>query len=63
MTKTEAQSLIDAGYVAVVSVAYDYADKTRGDVISRHRSSDAAQKAARKDTAGMWRVEYLDEVA
>lgn len=60
LTKQEASALIDKGFVAVVYVSYAYADRQAGDIVSRHKSSDAAQKAARKSTSHG--VRYLDEL-
>ncbi len=55
--KSEAAELIEKGYVAVVYVAYG---DNEGSVVSKHRSSSAAQKAARaSDSYG---VRYLDEL-
>ena len=55
--KSEAAELLEKGYVAVVYVAYG---DNEGNIISKHKSSSAAQKAARaSDSYG---VRYLDEL-
>jgi len=41
-----AQKLLEEGYVAIVYAAYDYADKRRGDVISKHKTYEAANRQA-----------------
>jgi hypothetical protein len=61
MDRTTAQNLIEKGYVAVVYVAYDYADKQRGDIISKHKSYEAANRKASKNS--MWGVRYLNDIA
>lgn len=60
MDRNTAQQLISQGYVAIVYVAYAYADKQRGDVISKHKSYDAANRKARGSS--MWGVRFLDEI-
>jgi hypothetical protein len=61
MERTTAQKLISQGYVAVVYVAYAYADKKQGDIISKHKSYDAANSKASGN--GMWGVRFLGEIA
>lgn len=61
MTNTAAQKLIAQGYVAVVYVAYEYADKQRGEIISKHKTYEAASRKAGQSS--MWGVRYLSEMA
>jgi hypothetical protein len=59
MDNITVQDLINKGYVAVVYVAYAYADKQCGDIISKHKSYEAANRKARGSS--MWGVRFLDE--
>lgn len=60
MDRTTAQKLIAQGYVAIVYVAYGYGDKQRGDVISKHKSYEAADRKAKG--YGMWGIRMLSEI-
>lgn len=60
LTKTEAAELVAQGFVAVVYSAYGIGGHQAGDVISKHKTSDAAQKAASKSSD--YGVRYLDEL-
>ncbi len=46
-------------YVACVVVAYDYADKKKGDIISRHYSYAAAERACNNSHL---RVSYVSDL-
>ncbi len=46
-------------YAYEIIVAYAYAGYNQGDVISRHKTYEAAQKAARKDTGGFWAIRAI----
>lgn len=61
MDRNTAQQLIAQGYVSIVYVAYAYADKQRGDVISKHKSYEAANRKA--NGSSMWGVRYLSDIA
>lgn len=47
-------------YTHVVIAEYSYADKVRGDVISKHKSYAAANKKAAKST--FWGVREISEI-
>jgi hypothetical protein len=57
MDSTTAKNLIAKGYVAVVYVAYDYANRKSGDIISKHKTYDAALRKARGSS--FWGVRLL----
>ena len=61
MNRKTAQKIMSQGYVAVVYVAYAYAGKRHGDIISKHKSYDAAAKKA--SGSSMWGVRFLDDIA
>ncbi len=60
MDKKSIEQKIEAGFVAAVVVDYDYSNKKRGDVISCHRSYEAANRKA--STSTMWAVKYLTDM-
>ena len=61
MDHATAQKLIARGYVAIVYVHYSYSDKEKGDLVSKHKSYEAAERAAR--SCRLWGVRFLDEIA
>jgi len=61
MDRNTAQQLIAQGYVAIVYVAYAYADKQQGDVISKHKTYEAANRKA--SGSSMWGVRFLGDIA
>jgi hypothetical protein len=58
MDQKGAKALMDKGFVAVVYVAYAYADKEVGEIISKHKSYEAADAMAKQST--FWGIRYLD---
>jgi hypothetical protein len=60
LNQVRAAELIAQGFVAVVYAAYDYADKQRGDLISKHKTYEAANHKASENT--MWGVRFLSDV-
>lgn len=57
LMKSEVADLVEKGFVAVVYFVYG---KNSGDIVSKHKSSNAAQQAARANDA--YGVRYLDEL-
>ncbi len=63
MTPTEARALIAAGWTHVVIVDYDHQQYVRGDMISKHRSHKAAEKAASRYSGDFRSVRDLRDIA
>ena len=57
----KAEQDLKAGYTHYVVAAYAYADKERGEVISRHKTYEGAQQKAKGST--MWGIKDIREYA
>lgn len=55
--RAQTETMLKDGLVAVVWSAYDHGDHIRGEVISTHKTNEAAQEKCKQSS--FWQITYL----
>ena len=63
MTPNQAAALIAAGWTHAVIADYEHVQYNRGDMISKHRSHEAAEKVANRYPGNFRSVRDLRDIA